>query len=99
MIEPMAEIKETWKSFATDHYRRMKASNPSATFKEALKAAAPLYREQKNNLYAVRGQVVEEHRQATGPQRAKKQAKADRIEAVRYGSVLRDMSFDYDELW
>ena len=85
-------MDETWKSFAAAHYRQLKAKNPQATYKEALRSAAPLYREQKNNLFKVRGQVSAEHRAKPS---AKHQAKADRVEAHRYGGVLRNMKFDF----
>jgi hypothetical protein len=81
-------MDETWRSFATAHYRKLKAKNPSATFKDALRSAAPLYQEQKNNLYKVRGQVAALHR---AKPHAKHQAKADRVEAQQYGGVLRDL--------
>ena len=86
-------MEETWRGFATAHFRKLKASNPNVTFKEALKSAAPLYREQKNNLFTVRGQVVAEQRKSRPP---KNQAKADRVEAHQYGGVLRNMSFDFN---
>ena len=82
-----------------DHYKKMKASNPSTTFKDALRAAAPLYREQKDNLYTVRGHVVDSHRRkaraVTGGAREALEAKADRVEAQRYGGVLRNINFEY----
>lgn len=86
-------MDETWRSFATAHYRKLKAKNPSATFKDALRSAAPLYQEQKNNLYKVRGQVAALHR---AKPHAKHQAKADRVEAQQYGGVLRNLTFDFN---
>ena len=71
-------MDETWRSFATAHYRKLKAKNPRTTFKDALRSAAPLYQEKKNNLYKVRGQVAALHR---AKPHAKHQAKADRVEA------------------
>ena len=82
-----------------DHYPKMTDTNPNTTFKEALRAAAPLYREQKDNLFTVRGHVVNTHRQkaraVTGVARQALEAKADRVEAQRYGSVLRNINFEY----
>ena len=82
-----------------DHYQKMKDINPNTTFKEALRAAAPLYREQKDNLFTVRGHVVDTHRRkaraVTGVARQALEAKADRVEAQRYGGVLRNMNFEY----
>jgi hypothetical protein len=86
-------MDETWRSFATAHHRKLKAKNPSATFKDALRSAAPLYQEQKNNLYKVRGQVAALHR---AKPHAKHQAKADRVEAQQYGGVLRNLTFDFN---
>ena len=86
-------MDETWRSFSTAHYRKLKAENPSSTFKDALRSAALLYREQKNNLYRVRGQVAAVHR--AKPQ-AQHQAKADRVEAHQYGGVLRNLKFDFN---
>jgi hypothetical protein len=86
-------MEETWRSFAAAHYRKLKAANPKATYKEALKSAAPLYQEQKNNLYKVRGQVAALHR---AKPHAKHQAKADRVEAHQYGGVLRNLKFDFN---
>jgi len=83
-------MEETWRSFAAAHYRKLKAANPKATYKEALKSAAPLYREQKNITFKVRGQVVAEHRAKPAAH-----AKADRVEAHKYGAVLRDLQFDF----
>ena len=86
-------MDETWRSFATAHYRKLKAKNPSTIFKDALRSAAPLYQEQKNNLYKVRGQVAALHRAKPHP---KHQAKADRVEAQQYGGVLRNLKFDFN---
>jgi hypothetical protein len=92
-------MDETWREFATAHYRKLKAKNPAATFKEALKSAAPLFKQQKDQLYTVRGQVAAEHRTkaraARGQQRTKHLEKADRVEAHRAGGVLRGLKFDY----
>jgi hypothetical protein len=85
-------MEETWRGFATAHYHKLKASKPSTTFKDALRSAAPLYQEQKNNLYKVRGQVAADNR---AKPHAKHQAKADRVEAHQYGAVLRNLKFDY----
>ena len=32
-----------WKSFVKSHYATMKANNPKATYKDAMKAAGPLF--------------------------------------------------------
>jgi hypothetical protein len=40
-------MDETWRSFATAHHRKLKAKNPSATFKDALRSAAPLIRSRR----------------------------------------------------
>jgi hypothetical protein len=82
-------MEETWRGFATAHYKQLKVSNPKVTFKEALKSAGQLYREQKNNLYQVRGKVVQVHRQKGNT------AKADRVEAQQYGGILRNLEFDF----
>lgn len=93
-------MNETWRSFATAHYHELKLKSPSTTFKDALKSAAPLYRKQKDQLYVVRGQVAAEHRtkarSARGAERIKHLDKSDRLEAHKYGAVLRNLDFDFD---
>ena len=36
-----------WKSFVKSHHATMKSSNPKASYKDAMKAAGPLYKQHK----------------------------------------------------
>lgn len=38
---------DDWKSFVKSHHATMKASNPKASYKDAMKAAGPLYKQHK----------------------------------------------------
>ena len=38
---------DDWRSFAKAHHAAMKASNPKVTYKEALKAAGPLFKQSR----------------------------------------------------
>jgi hypothetical protein len=89
-----------WRDYVKETYVKMKKKNPGATLKQAMIASKEPYRRMKDNLYKVRGELVEGRRQlARNPKLSAKAKKknlkdADRIEVVRYADVLRDMGYD-----
>jgi len=94
-----------WKDFVAQTLHKLRQRDPRATLKHAMIAAKEPYRRLKENLFSVRGDIVEGERHmatsAPTPQSKKKRLdRADRVEAVQYGEVLRDMrygGFDYLE--
>lgn len=90
---------DDWRNFALRHYDSMKRQNPNATFKDALVAAAPLYRQMRNKSYKESGQLASlQRRQAKhvkGSSRSNLRQMANISDAHKYGGVLKDLKFDY----
>ena len=91
-----------WRSFVMHTYQKLKKQHPGerVTLKHAMVAAREPYRMQQQNMYRVRGELVQDHRRAAAKQkgsaRVKSKEKADRLEAVQYGGVLDSMREGWD---
>ena len=91
-----------WRSFVMHTYEKLKKQHPNerVTLKHAMVAAREPYRRQQQNLFRVRGELVQGHLSAaakqTGRARVKSKEKAERIEAVQYGGVLDSMREGWD---
>ena len=88
-----------WREYVKDTLVKMRKKNPGATLKEAMMASREPYHRMKDNLYRVRGEIVEGKRDlAKNPRlsakaRKKNHKDADRIEIVRYADFLKDMGY------
>jgi hypothetical protein len=86
-----------WRAYVKHTWEEMKASNPSATLKQAMIASSEGWKKTQHGIYGVRGDIVkEERKKAKGKkkpaaEKAAHSARADRVEAAQYGGVLNDM--------
>jgi hypothetical protein len=88
-----------WRDFVQDTLVKLRKRNPRATLKEAMMASKEPYHRMKDNLYRVRGDIVQDKRKMAGnvnysaKARRKNRQDAERLEIVRYADVLRDMGY------
>ena len=86
-----------WRSFVMHTYEKLKKQHPdkTVTLKHAMIAAKGPYRKAQQDMFRVRGELVESHRDLAarlpGKARKKNTKRADRIEAVQYAGVLHSM--------
>ena len=86
-----------WRAYVKHTLEEMKASNPSATLKQAMIASSEGWKLQQNGLYGVRGDIVKGERKKarskkkSAAEKAAHSARADRVEATQYGGVLNTM--------
>ena len=85
-----------WRDYVKDTLVKLKQKNPGATLKDAMIASQEPYRRMKDNLYRIRGGLVEGRRDLAkmGIAKKKNNKDANRIEIIRYADVLRDMGYE-----
>jgi hypothetical protein len=94
-----------WRSFVMHTYKKLKQQHPDkrVTLKDAMIAAKTPYRKMQENMFRVRGGLVEDHRRLAskmkGVHKRNHLDRAERVETTQYAGVLasmRDKGWDSD---